>query len=992
MKYIVEVLNPRRLNGTGTEIYSNKEAAIAALDSYAYHRTGQPVIALYNGEEDIEALIAIGTSTSSYYIIGESKEITNNFFTKINASNVILDEIDITDLLSNTGPGYDKQDGDAYDLDNCDRHFGWLGTTESQWAVSQKDGGHYTNDGISVQDLFDAILYGRRIQREGIRPDIDILLKKKSDPESEWTHNLTLVYESDNDSPQTINIKLIVKNFSALSGTETIYAVSPNSPGNIGELISQGNGIYIYDEEVTLFGGVKEYKFRGENENGYDTSIAKLQWVVNNIEPEEEPTDNVYTNEAVQKANSLSVNLYGSSNFDYIQGTQYIRYRKYGEDEWILVQANDYQSRHFNTHIDDLEAGVKYEYQAYASNDDGIVYGGIKTFTLLEISEIKYRFSWQIIGDSREAEDATTVSGFINNVSVTSGESHSPFNEETGDPTTWRIEALINEDKRDKYVIDSIITTNYSVNPNSFEGELEGELFDNITVYIYVREKEEEPITYVKVNCIVRIKGDSNDYLDYTNYLQDYSHQYNFNTFFQQGTYNTFQVNVLPSINYRWLGWSYTRNEEPTSSENYTTIKVDNNMTLYAWIERVDSYTVSIGVAGGVDGGGFVSINDADNIDKINVSQSISLNEPSNVVLRAKAKDGYSINRWTKNGNDYTPTESQSQSIYDDQANANFLVYFKNDETVQSFNIKIKASTGGKVLNNSSGDILNEFSYNQNDGTTFIGNYAAIKDSNYAFIRWDKNGTLETSNENLNLNFTVNQDVTYEAIFSLIQHKVTFKLDEISIQIPVQFSDYSTSIEKYISHGYSIGNNIPKLRPSDLEEYAIEYWYTLDDPNTHYTNSQLAAISVIEDDIVYFARVNKKPEEPKPQWKNYTEGESSWRNAYISIDTLKTNAQFYSDGVLRQDVWNKNDTAQFSDLIMDSNIKYYIPYQKSDMIDADIRIKIPEGYTFTIYEYSTRFGRWIETNNYFTEVSGEENVYEYILSEDIKTIYGIKLS
>ena len=627
MKYIVEVLNPQRLNGTGTEIYSNKEAAIAALDSYAYHRTGQPVIALYNGEEDVEALIAIGTSTSSYYIIGESKEITNNFFTKINASNVILDEIDITDLLSNTGPGYDKQDGDEYELDSCDRHFGWLGTTQANWAVTHEDGGQHTNDGIYVQDLFDAILYGRRIQREGIRPDIDILLKKKSDPESEWTHNLTLVYESDNDSPQTINIKLIVKNFSALSDTETIYAVSPNSPGNIGELISQGNGTYIYDEEITLFGGVKEYKFRGENENGYDTSIAKLQWVVNNIEPEEEPTDNVYTNEAVQQANSLSVNLYGSSNFDYIQGTQYIRYRKYGDDEWTSVQANDYQSRHFNIHIDDLEAGVQYEYQAYASNANDIVYGGIKTFTLLEISEIKYRFSWQIIG-SQGAIEATTVSGFINNASVTSGESHSPFDEETGDPTTWRIEASINEGEEEKYVIDSITATNYDTHPNSSYGELEGELYDNITVYIYVREKEEEPITYVKVNCIVRIKGDSNDYPDYTNYLQDYSHQYNFNTFFQQGTYNTFQVNVLPSINYRWLGWSYTRNEEPTSSENYTTIKVDNNMTLYAWIEKVDSYTVSIGVAGGVDGGGFVSINDADNIDKINVSQSISLNEP----------------------------------------------------------------------------------------------------------------------------------------------------------------------------------------------------------------------------------------------------------------------------------------------------------------------------------------------------------------------------
>lgn len=990
MKYIVEVLNPKRPNGTGTEIYSDKETAIAALDNYNYHRTGQPIIALYTGEEGTEALIAVGTSTNSYYIIGESKEITNNFFTQINASNVILDEIDITDLLSETGPGYDKQDGDQYELDNCDRHFGWLGTTQANWAVTHEDGGQHTNDGISVQDLFDAILYGKRIQREGIRPDIDILLKKKSDPESEWTHNLTLVYESDSDSPQTINIKLIVKNFSALSGTETIYAVSPNSPGDIGEHISQGNGTYIYDEEVTLFGGIKEYKFRGENENGYDTSIAKLQWVVNNTEPEES-TDKVYTNEAVQQANSLSVDLYGSSNFDYIQGTQYIQYRKYGENEWTLIQANDYQSRHFNIHIDDLEAGVKYEYQAYASNNDDIVYGGIKTFILQELSEIKYNFSWQVVGTD-EAINATTVIGFINGESVSSGDSYSPFNEETGDPTTWRIEASINEDKRDKYVIDSIIAKNYKTNPNLFEGELTGQLYDNITVYIYVREKEEEPITYVKVNCIVRIKGDSEEHLDYTNYLQDNSYPYNFNTPFQQGESNTFQVSVLPNISYKWLGWSLTSNEMPTYSENSISIEeVDNDMTLYAWIERVDSYTVSICVAGGEDGGGYVSINDS-NVDNINVSKSISLNNPSNVVLRAEAKSNYIIDRWEKDGHDYTPTYSQSQSVYEGLTSANFKVYFKNNETPQSFNIIVKASTGGTITNNVGGDTNTIFEYTKEDGESFTVDYTANPNQNYAFTRWERNNSLETLDTHLNSTFTVNQDVTYEAKFELIKHIVTFELDEYSKQFDVRFSNGNYIMTKLISHGNAIGiNNVPNLRQADLEEYIIKYWYTDNDPDNHLSKTELSSLSVTEN-ITYYAHVDVKPEEPKPQWKNYTESNDSWRNAYTSINTLKTDAKFYSDGELRQDVWNKNDTTQFSDSIKDPNIKYYVPFIKSYGIDANIRIKIPEGYGFTIYEYSTRFGRWIETNNYFTEVSGEENVYEYIFSEDIKTIYGIKLS
>ena len=68
-----------------------------------------------------------------------------------------------------------------------------------------------------------------------------------------------------------------------------------------------------------------------------------------------------------------------------------------------------------------------------------------------------------------------------------------------------------------------------------------------------------------------------------------------------------------------------------------------------------------------------------------------------------------------------------------------------------------------------------------------------------------------------------------------------------------------------------------------------------------------------------------------------------------------------------------------------------MPFIKTNIIDADIRIKIPEGYGFTIYEYSSRHNNWIVAN-YFTEVSGEENVYEYIFSEPITTIYGIKLN
>lgn len=163
MKYIIEVLSPNP-TGTRTQVYPSRESAEAALDSYNYHRPGQPVIVLYQDGSDTKALLAIGISTKDYTLVSSGDAIQNNYISNISASNIILDSIDITGLLSENGPGCPKENGANYELiGGAHRHFGWLGTTESEDAVvyDPKRGTFSTVQGLTVQQMFDAILNGK---------------------------------------------------------------------------------------------------------------------------------------------------------------------------------------------------------------------------------------------------------------------------------------------------------------------------------------------------------------------------------------------------------------------------------------------------------------------------------------------------------------------------------------------------------------------------------------------------------------------------------------------------------------------------------------------------------------------------------------------------------------------------------------------------------------------------------------------------------------
>ena len=160
MKYILEVLG----NNTQGGAYSSRSAAINALDSYSYHRPGQPIAAVYiNDSGLLKALLAIGhdygvgynssNGTRRYTIIGDcdgSQSITTNNW----ASEIRLSEIPYSNLLD-----------DYLEIDGV-RRFGYLGTQYDSWA--RVNGGQdKVPNGATVQEAFEHILL--RSQQDSFR-------------------------------------------------------------------------------------------------------------------------------------------------------------------------------------------------------------------------------------------------------------------------------------------------------------------------------------------------------------------------------------------------------------------------------------------------------------------------------------------------------------------------------------------------------------------------------------------------------------------------------------------------------------------------------------------------------------------------------------------------------------------------------------------------------------------------------------------------------
>lgn len=292
MKYIVEVLSPNG-SGTRTTSYPSKDAAKTALDNYGYHRPGQPIIALYSENGEDKALIAVGTGTglTDYYIIGCDCNGSNNYITNISARNVILEPIDITKLLSATGPGQDFDNPlIGYNkLGGNDRHFGWLGTSEAAWAVQQSGNNFYFggNRQLTVQEAFDAILHGTQIDRDGIAPIVDI---KVSLDGSTWMDSLSLTFATIESDPITVRVKLIVTNYSSLIGTSYSLEPSPGDTFDLEQELANGNGTCDYTVSIAPTNNTLEYIFGASNIYGSPSDTARIYCSV-----ESEPGDNKYT-------------------------------------------------------------------------------------------------------------------------------------------------------------------------------------------------------------------------------------------------------------------------------------------------------------------------------------------------------------------------------------------------------------------------------------------------------------------------------------------------------------------------------------------------------------------------------------------------------------------------------------------------------------------------------------------------------------------------
>lgn len=283
MKYIVEVLSSNS-SGTRTQIYNSKDAVEAALDNWGKHRPGQPVVALYYDTEDnnkLKALIAVGiTAPDKYYIINEGDIYNNYHYNQVVGSNVIIDPIDITELLSSHGPGQEFEGSSYVPFAGAQRHFGWLGTTEASWAVNPDNNKIYTNR-MTAQQLFEAILYGQQVDHSVTLPDLKISLKYNGNWECP---NLTVINSENQEIP--VNVKFEITNIDAINYDDFTFTI--DGINNV-EMNDSGivTGIYTTRNEINKeFTITAVYK---ENTNLKNSATGILNVLtVDTPEPEEE--------------------------------------------------------------------------------------------------------------------------------------------------------------------------------------------------------------------------------------------------------------------------------------------------------------------------------------------------------------------------------------------------------------------------------------------------------------------------------------------------------------------------------------------------------------------------------------------------------------------------------------------------------------------------------------------------------------------------------
>jgi YD repeat-containing protein len=136
------------------------------------------------------------------------------------------------------------------------------------------------------------------------------------------------------------------------------------------------------------------------------------------------------------------------------------------------------------------------------------------------------------------------------------------------------------------------------------------------------------------------------------------------------------------------------------------------------------------------------------------ISGAGTFNEGSNCTLIATPNTGYTFVRWTKNGSQVSTNASYSFTVTE---NATYVAVF----SLNSYAITVSAnpSAGGTVTGGGT--------YNHGSNCTLI----ATPNTGYTFVRWMKNGSQVSTNASYS--FTVTENATYVAVFSLNSYAIT---------------------------------------------------------------------------------------------------------------------------------------------------------------------------------------------------------------------------
>lgn len=961
MKYIVEVLQPASSSGgRRTQVYPKRDDAIAALDNYNYHRPGQPVVCLYKEDGEVKALIAVGTGTGKkdYYIIGGEDKTINNYISKISAKNIVLDSIDITELLSETGPGQEFQENREYQpLAGNSRHFGWLGTQASAgWSVFTSGSSFKTYPNLTVQEMFEAILCGYKVNRDGEAPEPVIEL---SFDKSSWKHELTMNYTPG--TPQDVWVRLTLPNIDNLDSSIT-FDVNPSESWEADSSLDlynyiKAHGEYVYKTTNFLYTDPVTNFTLTVSHNVYGSGTDTARLIINVDSGSGEDSKSVETKSwqvtGTSTSTTYSVLLFGEAiNFDPL--VKEIKIRREDEETWHSTSPYPGgDMRNFVGSYNLCEYGVTYYYKAIARDSSGEYEGEEHSFKVDQPGDINCRFSYYA-----SPEEAGVVVATIDGVQVTSGGDY-PI----GDGTKrWKCTKTDNDPENYEFyywqITDGVST--YTIYGDVAEGDFKS----NTEVIAVYRRKDVDPDedpTFCSVEFQVVLNGvKSSPKTDWTTYVSI------------QGDYTVIvtgsdpRFTVTANEGYSVVGWSMPEDQAPQATNIIQLNNVQTSQVIYIWVNQTDKFTVYANC---------IPLNAASmTIDGQNTNiKQYDLPHNIQVGVGYTANSGYTFEKWEIDGvEDTTDNNPYSYNIPSNKpgGSVNIIAYFTSSSPTppptDKYTLVVTSGSGGTI---SPYTVNRQVDSEYTDGIT----YTATPNQYYEFVEWLKGSSTYSTTPSMQIE-PVTSNVTYTAQFRRLQYTLTFETDVLGIG----FNSSATPKTLDAGSTFSSFPTVNSITGGDPNSYTIEYWYKKGDPNhTHVTQI------TVEENATYVAHL----EEHEPVIEKGIEfafigsDNESWNDACLTFNELKgVNVKY--DTVLNP-LW-----ADYND--RSSNIGVHIPIVRGwsltknsdDGLKTYIRLngKTVKVYTWTGSEWkedqegfnNQRFGwRRIEDDTYMYYVDSE---------------------